>query len=54
MQAPPASAQSFNPRMMSGHWSVHCPWLQQGLPYDGQLTAHGSPAVAGEFAIAAW
>jgi hypothetical protein len=39
---------------MFGHWSVHFPALQQGLPYSGQLTAHCMLAVAGEFAIAAW
>ncbi len=54
MHAPPASAQSLKPRMMFGHWSVHCPLLQQGLPYSGQLTSHGMLAVAGEFAMAAW
>ncbi len=55
MHAPPAAAQSLKLRTLSGHWSVHRPLLQQGLPYDGQLTAHGSPgSVAGEFAIAAW
>jgi hypothetical protein len=55
MHAPPASAQSLKPRTMFGHWSVHCPPLQQGRPYSGQLVPHFAPgAVAGVFAVAAW